>query len=416
MSTIRQAELPEFLFENAGCHPENAEPRLAPYATRNEKSRGRLHPEEERSLTGPFRRDCDRIIHSSAFRRLEYKTQVFVNHVGDHFRTRLTHTLEVAQIARSVSRNLALNEDLAEATALAHDLGHTPFGHAGERALNEASGGVYVFSHNAQSLKILTSLERRYAEFDGLNLTWETLEGVAKHNGPLVGAYSERPGASLPDNVAALNARFNLALDTFPSAEAQAAAISDDVAYIAHDVDDGLRAGLFSLDDLRTLPMVGNILKELENKYPHVERQRLIYETSRRMIHRMIVDITRNALQNVEKYKVSSPDDVRNLPTAMLAFSKSMEANVKEARTFLRERMYSHYEVCRMTSKASIIVKSLFTSFFMTPEILPEKWRKRAESAVNDKEKAVVAMDYISGMTDRYATDEYRKIFDPAFN
>ena len=414
MSNIRQAELPEFLFEKAGCNPAEALPHLAPYACRQEKEGGRLHKEEERSFTNPFRRDCDRIIHSSAFRRLEYKTQVFVNHVGDHFRTRLTHTLEVAQIARSVSRNLSLNEDLAEAVSLAHDLGHTPFGHAGERALNQAAGGIYVFSHNAQSIKILSELERRYAEFDGLNLTRETLEGVAKHNGPLTGPYANKDSA-VPEQIAALNDKFDLSLDKFASAEAQVAAISDDVAYITHDIDDGLRADLFALDDLRGLPMVGNILKELETKYEGVERQRLIYETSRRMIHRMIVDVTRNSLQNIEKYKVASANDVRNLPAPLVCFSKVMDSNVREVRSFLHDRMYSHYTVCRMTNKASLIVTSLFKAFFTTPSILPQVWRERAEGAVNDKAKAVVVADYISGMTDRYATEEYRKIFDPAY-
>jgi dGTPase len=414
MTNVRQAELPELLFKNALCNPEEALPHLAPYASRFEKTKGRLHPEEERPLCNPFRRDCDRIVHSSAFRRLEYKTQVFVNHVGDHFRTRLTHTLEVAQIARSLSRNLSLNEDLAEAVALAHDLGHTPFGHAGENALNAAAAGLCSFSHNAQSLKILTSLERRYAEFDGLNLTWETLEGVAKHNGPLTGPLAAKK-EPVPDVVAELDAKLQFRLDKFASAEAQVAAVADDVAYNTHDIDDGLRAGMFSVADMRALPMVGNILKELEDKYPGVEQQRLVYEASRRMIHRMIVDVTRTALLGVEKYKVRTADDVRALPEPLIGFSKAMAANVKEVRAFLRERMYSHYKVCRMTNKAQVIVKALFREFFMHPEMLPQDWNSRVRKCANDKEKAVTVMDYISGMTDRYAGEEYRRMLDPGY-
>src|SRR5437588_2300606 len=261
---------------------------LAPYASKPEESRGRLHPEPEHSMRSPFQRDRDRIIHSTAFRRLTHKTQVFVYHEGDHFRTRLTHSLEVAQIARTISRALGLDEDLAETLALAHDLGHTPFGHAGEEALNVEMAPFGGFSHNDQTLRILTRLERRYAEFDGLNLTWESLEGTVKHNGPLRGAGIERP---VPPAIAEYDRCHPLALDTFPSAEAQVAALADDIAYNNHDIDDGLRAGLFAVADLAEVPLVGPVFAEVGARYPGLDETRLIHESIRRLIDRMVRDL-----------------------------------------------------------------------------------------------------------------------------
>lgn len=414
MTDISQAELPDVLFSNADCRPEDAQPHLASYAAHADKSKGRLIEETERPFCSVFRRDCDRIIHSAAFRRLEYKTQVFVNHEGDHFRTRLTHTLEAAQIARSLCRNLSLNEDLAEAIALAHDLGHTPFGHAGEEALNAAAAGLTRFEHNAQSLKILCKLERRYAAFDGLNLSYETIEGLAKHNGPLVGKHAKH-GSSIHETIQGLNVISNLHLDKFPTAEAQIASVADDIAYNTHDIDDGLRAGLFTVADLQNIPMPGNIFNEVKEMYPDVEDQRLVYEMSRRMIHRMTVDITRTTLQNIEKFKVHSALDIRDLPQPLVHFSKTMQANVDTVRGFLRERMYDHYRVRRMTHKARYVVKTLFTEFFKDPMLMPTDWRDRAAGCSSDREKATTVIDYISGMTDRYARDEYKRITDPSF-
>lgn len=387
--------------------------KRASYACDPSTSRGRLYNEDGSATRSQFRRDCDRIIHSAAFRRLEYKTQVFVNHEGDHYRTRLTHSLEVAQIARSISRNLCLNEDLAEALALAHDLGHTPFGHAGEEALNEVTKDLCGFDHNAQSLKIVTRLEQKYAAFDGLNLSWEVLEGLVKHNGPLVGENrnKERYDGTVPDAIAEYNKSHNLELDKFPSAEAQIAANADDIAYNNHDIDDGLRAKLFTMEDVRQLPMVGNIFRELGNEYPNLERSRLVHEANRRMINRMIVDITRQTYTNIKKFNIQTPDDVRNLSEPLVVFSHGMSENIKTVKQFLKENMYKHYKVCRMTSKARRVVTDLFNILYNEPECLPTEWRNKA-SAGNDKARSEVVTDFIAGMTDRFAMDEHKKLFD----
>ena len=387
---------------------------LASYACDPFNSKGRLIPEEVSNNRSEYRRDCDRIIHSTAFRRLEYKTQVFVNHEGDHYRTRLTHSLEVAQIARSISRNLSLCEDLAEAMALAHDLGHTPFGHAGEYALQEAMEGLCDFSHNIQSLRILTELEQKYAAFDGLNLTWELLEGLVKHNGPITGKYRNKTiyDGTVPPPIAAFNAKFDLRLDTFPSAEAQIAAYADDIAYNNHDIDDGLRAGLFDIEDVKQLPIVGNMFRELHNEFPAIAPARLVHEANRRMINRMVIDLTRQTILNIKEHGVQTADDIRNLPVPIVAFSKTMAANVKAIKEFLNEHMYRHYKVCRMTNKAQKIVKDLFKTFYEKPECLPGAWRQRAESATNPGERARYVADFIAGMTDRFAVDEHKKLFD----
>lgn len=389
---------------------------LASYACDPHNSKGRLFQEEGSNTRAAFRRDCDRIIHSAAFRRLEYKTQVFVNHEGDHYRTRLTHSLEVAQIARSISRNLWLSEDLSEAMALAHDLGHTPFGHAGEEALNEAAEGLYKFNHNTQSLKILTSLEHKYAAFDGLNLCWESLEGLVKHNGPLVGENrdKQRFDGTVPDIIARIDAKMDLQLDKFASAEAQIAGFADDIAYNNHDLDDGLRAGLFGVDDVKKLPMVGNMFRQLHNEFPDIARDRLVHEANRRMINRMIVDLTRTTLKNIKDNNIQTVDDIRNLGKPLVSFSKMMEANVAAIKEFLAEYMYKHYKVCRMTSKAKRITRDLYRTFFVQPECLPTEWRRLAEK-VQGRERAEVVMDYIAGMTDRYAMDEHKRLFDMEF-
>src|SRR5437588_10302989 len=293
----------------------------APYASDPEKSRGRLHTEPEHALRSPFQRDRDRIIHATAFRRLKHKTQVFVYHEGDHFRTRLTHSLEVAQIARTIARALGLDEDLAEAVGLAHDLGHTPFGHAGEDALNTEMAPFGGFSHNDQTLRILTSLERRYAEFDGLNLTWETLEGTVKHNGPLKGPGIERP---VPPSIAAYDRQHPLGLDTYPGPEAQIAALADDIAYNNHDIDDGLRAGLFAVADLAEVPLVGPVFEEVAQRYPGLEESRLIHESIRRLIDLMVRDLVAETRRRLADSGVDSADAVRHLGRPVAAFSEPM--------------------------------------------------------------------------------------------
>ena len=387
---------------------------LATYASDPFNSRGRIYEEEDSNNRSAFRRDCDRIIHSTAFRRLEYKTQVFVNHEGDHYRTRLTHSLEVAQIARSISRNLSLSEDLAEAMALAHDLGHPPFGHAGEEELRDIARSLCSFDHNVQSIKLISQLEHKYATFDGLNLSWELIEGVIKHNGPITGKNRDktRYDGRVHPVIAELDKDLDLQLDKFPSAEAQIASFADDIAYNNHDIDDGLRAELFTIEDVTKLPIVGNMFRELTTQYPGIDNHRLIHEANRRMINRMVVDLTRQTLKNIKDFDVKTADDIRNLSQPIVAFSKGMNENVKAIKEFLEENMYKHYKVCRMTSKARRIVRELFNIFYSEPECLPNEWRVKAENAANNRDKAEVVIDFIAGMTDRFAMDEHKKLFD----
>ncbi len=382
---------------------------LAPYACDPAKSRGRLHPEPESPTRSPFQRDRDRIIHSAAFRRLKYKTQVFVYHEGDYYRTRLTHSLEVAQIARSISRALGLDEDLAEALALAHDLGHTPFGHSGEEALDEAMAPFGGFDHNEQALRVLTKLERRYAEFDGLNLTWEALEGVVKHNGPLL---PTREGRALPATIAEYVKGHDLELDTFPSAEAQVAALADDLAYNNHDIDDGLRAGLFSIADLRNVALAGPIFAEVAERYPGIETPRLIHESVRRLIDRMVTDLLTETRRRLEAARPASADDIRRREAPVADFSEEMKGNLRLLREFLFQSMYRHYKVNRMASKARRVVRELFRLYVGEPQCLPTEWRRQADGLV-EAELARVVADYIAGMTDRFALGEHQRLFDP---
>jgi dGTPase len=379
----------------------------APYASNPEDSRGRLHPEPEHEMRSPFQRDRDRIIHSSAFRRLKHKTQVFVYHEGDHYRTRLTHSLEVAQIARTIARALGLDEDLAEALALAHDLGHTPFGHAGEEALNAEMASYGGFSHNDQTLRILTRLEHGYAEFDGLNLTWEALEGTVKHNGPLLGAGIEKP---VPPSVAEYDTQHPLALDTFPGPEAQIAALSDDVAYNNHDIDDGLHAGLFAVADLAEVPLVGPVFDEVAGHYPGLEESRLIHESIRRLIDRMVRDLVGETRRRLADSGVKSADAVRGLGQPVAAFSEAMGNHDRALKRFLHQRMYRHQRVNRMSSKARRVVRELFQLFLAEPERLPAEWR--ALTSGSEAERARIVADYLAGMTDRFALDEHRRLFD----
>jgi dGTPase len=381
---------------------------LAPYASKPEESRGRLHPEPEHPTRSAFQRDRDRIIHSTAFRRLTHKTQVFVYHEGDHYRTRLTHSLEVAQIARTISRALALDEDLAETLALAHDLGHTPFGHAGEEALNAEMARFGGFSHNDQTLRILTRLERRYAEFDGLNLTWESLEGTVKHNGPLRGAGIER---SVPPTIAEYDSCHPLALETFPSAEAQVAALADDIAYNNHDIDDGLRAGLFAVADLADVPLVGPVFHGVASRYPGIEEPRLIHESIRRLIDRMVGDLISETCARLADSALGSVDEVRALNAPIVDFSDEMRRNDRALKEFLFERMYRHHRVKRMSSKAHRVVHDLFALYLAEPQRLPREWRELA-AGPNEPSTARVAADYLAGMTDRFALDEHHRLFD----
>jgi dGTPase len=379
----------------------------APYASNPEKTRGRLHPEPESDMRSPFQRDRDRIIHSTAFRRLKHKTQVFVYHEGDHYRTRLTHSLEVAQIARTIARALGLDEDLAEAVGLAHDLGHTPFGHAGEEALNAAMAPYGGFSHNDQTLRILTRLEHGYAEFDGLNLCWETLEGTVKHNGPLIGPGIERP---VPASIAEYDRRHALDLDTNPGPEAQVAALADDIAYNNHDIDDGLRAGLFGVADLAEVPLVGPVFDEVAKRYPQIDESRLIHEAIRRMIDRMVRDLVGETGRRLLGSGVKTADEVRALDEPIAAFSQEMRDHDRALKRFLYERMYRHYRVNRMSSKARRVVRELFQLFLAEPECLPSEWRARTAGSAS--ENARIVADYLALMTDRFALDEHRRLFD----
>ncbi|MGE5147660.1 MAG: deoxyguanosinetriphosphate triphosphohydrolase [Candidatus Eiseniibacteriota bacterium] len=383
---------------------------LAPYATLPGASRGRLYPEAESPIRSPFQRDRDRVLHATAFRRMKHKTQVFVAHEGDHYRTRLTHSLEVAQIARTICRTLRLNEDLVEALSLAHDLGHTPFGHAGEEALNTAMAPYGGFDHNAQTLRILTRLERRYAEFDGLNLTWETLEGVVKHNGPLTGPMSGGKPVAVP--ILEYVEIHDLELGTFPGIEAQVAALSDDIAYNNHDIDDGLRAELFEVGDLADIPLVGDMIRTVQSRYPELEETRLIHETVRRLIDYMVNDLLAETRRRLEAAKPADVAAVRALDHAVVAFSDTMRQADAALRAFLHERMYRHQKVNRMTNEARRIVTDLFTLMLANPDVLPYEWRRRADAPKSPRTARLVA-DYIAGMTDSFALDEHRRLFAP---
>jgi dGTPase len=380
-----------------------------PYASLSARSRGRLHPEPESATRTAFQRDRDRIIHCAAFRRLEYKTQVFVYHEGDYFRTRLTHSLECAQIARSVCRVLGLDEDLAEALALAHDLGHTPFGHAGEDALDEAMRPYGGFDHNAQTIRILTRLEQRYASFDGLNLTWETLEGIAKHNGPLLPL---KQGAVLPEALREYVARHDLELDSHPGPEAQVAALADDIAYNNHDVDDGLRAGLFTIADLRPVPLVGPVFAAAAARYPGLEESRLIHEAVRGLIGTMVEDLIGESRARLAAAAPRDVAAVRRHGAPLIAFSATMREHDRALKAFLYERMYRHYKVSRMASRARRVVRELFALFLDEPECLPTEWRALCQGRRSAPSARVVA-DYIAGMTDRYAFKEHHRLFGP---
>ncbi|WP_299789724.1 deoxyguanosinetriphosphate triphosphohydrolase [uncultured Marivita sp.] len=374
----------------------------ARYACDPEKSRGRLYPEEESAFRSCFQRDRDRIIHASAFRRLKHKTQVFIEHEGDYFRTRLTHSIEVGQVARTIAKVLGLDLELTEAVALAHDLGHTPFGHTGEDALNALMQPYGGFDHNAQAIRIVTSLERHYADFDGLNLTWETLEGIAKHNGPV--------GAPIPHALAAYNARHDLELHTHASAEAQVAALSDDVAYNHHDLHDGLRAELFSTDELAELPIVSDCFSEVDRIYPDLNYYRRRHEALRRFFGILVSDVITVTRANLKEIDPQTPADIRAAGRMVVQFSPGLWSDLKVIRTFLFHRMYRAPDVVEMRAQVTKVINELFPLFMSDPSLLPKQWRKDVAEIRSETELARIVSDYIAGMTDRFALQEHARL------
>jgi dGTPase len=386
----------------------------APYACDPAASRGRVHPEASSPTRSDFQRDRDRIIHSSAFRRLKHKTQVFVYHEGDHYRTRLTHSIEVSQIARALARSLGLDEDLAEALALSHDLGHTPFGHTGEDALDDCMRRFGGFDHNAQALRIVTRLECRYANYDGLNLTWETLEGLVKHNGPLLDdagrptlRYAER---GVPLAILEYNEQQDLELATHASAEAQAAAIADDIAYDSHDIDDGLRAGLFGIEDLREVPFLDEILREIDRLHPNLEDSRRIHEVTRRVITRFVEDVLSESERRLSALAPADAWAIRRAGSPVVWFSPAIREADAAIKRFLYPHMYRHARVMEVRRQADQIVRDLFRCFMDEPDHLPDEWKR--DLPTDEPRLARCVSDYIAGMTDRYAILEHQRLFD----
>ncbi|MDR9427680.1 MAG: deoxyguanosinetriphosphate triphosphohydrolase [Salibaculum sp.] len=367
----------------------------SPFACDPGATRGRLHAEEESAHRSPFQRDRDRIIHSSAFRRLKHKTQVFVEHEGDYFRTRLTHSIEVAQVARTLAKAFGLNEELTEAVALAHDLGHTPFGHTGEDALAARMAPYGGFDHNAQAIRIVTWLERHYAEWDGLNLTWETLEGIAKHNGPVP--------APVPVALAEYDARHDLELHSHASAEAQVAALSDDIAYNNHDIHDGLRAGLFTTEDLLALPIVGPCFEAVDRAWPGLDPSRRRHEALRRFFGVLVEDVIATTRANLEDLAPRSAEDIRSAGRMMVEFSPALWADLQQVRRFLFTRMYRAPSVVEMRTQVTQVVEDLFPLFLAAPEHLPAQWQGDVARVADKAALARIVADYIAGMTDRFA-------------
>ncbi len=378
----------------------------ANYAASAIPSRGRCHPESPCPTRSPFQRDRDRILHATAFRRLIHKTQVFVFHEGDHYRTRLTHSLEVSQIARTIARQLRLDEDLTEVLALAHDMGHSPFGHAGERALDQVMQDHGGFDHNAQSLRVVLALERKYAAFDGLNLTWETLEGLAKHNGPVAAGHAV---TKVLEHTQQAWRSFDL--HTYASAEAQVAALADDIAYLTHDTDDGLRAKLLEIAALATVPLAGDAIKSTQHLLRADDPARRTYEITRRMITVMIADCVTQSRANLSALAPNSPDDIRCSPTPVITFSPAMAADIEALRKFLFARVYRHPRVMTVMTAAQSIVHDLFARYLKDPGTLPPEWTA-ASAQLDPRRKARLIADFVSGQTDRYAIAEHRRLFD----
>jgi dGTPase len=386
------------------------------YACDPDRSRGRLFSEPPSKTRSPFRRDCDRVIHSTAFRRLKHKTQVFVFHEGDHYRTRLTHTLEVAQIARALARQLGLDEDLTETLALAHDLGHPPFGHAGERALDACLQSHGGFDHNAQALRVVTALEHRYPDFDGLNLTWESLEGIVKHNGPLtepsgaaMGRYREH---GIPAGISDYVGTHDLELSSFASLEAQVAAIADDIAYDAHDIDDGLRAGLFRVDDLKIMPLTEEMIAEIARHYPDLDDDRRGAELVRELISYLIGAVVSEAHERLDAARPTSVEDVRNHGGVLIAFPSGAAQAEAEIKAFLKLRMYRHPRVMKVMGEAESIVFDLFARYQRSPGDLPAEWLPPASGDETETDRARRIGNFIAGMTDRFALTEHQRLFD----
>lgn len=369
-------------------------------------SRGRLYEEKPDAFRTPFQRDKDRILRSTAFRRLQYKTQVFVNHEGDHYRTRLTHSLEVAQIAKTICRMLELNEDLSEALALAHDMGHPPFGHAGEDALNLKMKPFGGFDHNGHTIKLITELEQQYANFDGLNLCWETIEGIAKHNGPLTGVNAVK-NKIVPSEIENYSKKHNLELDRFSSLEAQIASVADDIAYNNHDLEDGIRSGYLTINDIEDLPIINQFLFDLRKQFDDVSDRRLIHELIRKMINLMVNDVVNQINENVKTYKINSAEDVRNCTITLVNFSDEIEEYNKLIRKLLMAKVYRHYKVNSMSNIAKRVIGSLFDIYYDQPNCLPPEWLKKAKDGDNNQ-LAIVIADFISGMTDRFAIATYK--------
>lgn len=380
---------------------------LAVYATKPENSRGRLYPDFANTNRSPFQRDRDRLIHSASFRRLDGKTQVFAYHEGRNYRTRLTHSIEVSQITRTLCKSLGLNEELGEAVALAHDLGHSPFGHAGERALQNSMARFGGFDHNINSLKIMTKLEVRYPEFPGLNLTWETIEATVKHNGPI----KKISSAYLKD----FSKKFDLDLKNFPSLEGQVGGIADDIAYNNHDIDDGFRAGFFTIKQLRALSFIDEIVTAFLKKYPNAadNDSLIIYGITRSMIARMIFDVMENTAANLRARGIDTPDAARRQKSFTVDFSAQMKKELKELRTFLKEYFYTATPIARMDMKSQRLVEELFALFMDNPKLLPMEQRGLLSPQSTDAETAEVVCDYIANMTDIMAIEEHRKLFDP---
>jgi dGTPase len=371
----------------------------APYAASPASSRGRFYPETESATRSCYSRDRDRIIHATAFRRLKHKTQVFVQHEGDYYRTRLTHSLEVAQLARSLARTLQADEDLAETVALAHDLGHTPFGHAGEEALDAVTKDIGGFDHNAHALRLVTRLEHRYAGFDGLNLTWETLEGLVKHNGPLTGAQ--------PGPIASFDKRWSLELESWPGLEAQLAALADDIAYVSHDIDDGLRAGIFTIQDLTAAPLAGDHVKGVLERHGELELSRFIGELIRTLMSELMEDVMATTRANLAAGGFAGPAALRGAGRAIAGFSPALLPRLKALKAFQMQNMYRHPRIAGAMTRAQAVVTDLYEAFVADPGLLPPDWTLAAQQAV----PGTVARDYIAGMTDRFALAEYARVF-----
>ncbi|WP_208435702.1 deoxyguanosinetriphosphate triphosphohydrolase [Bartonella phoceensis] len=385
----------------------------AVYSTNPQISRGRLFHETTSPIRSPFQRDRDRIIHSNAFRRLKHKTQVFIADESDYYRTRLTHSIEVSQIARTLARVLRLDEDLAEAIALVHDFGHTPFGHAGEDALNEAMAPYGGFDHNAQALRIVTKLEQRYANFDGLNLTWETLEGLVKHNGPLLGPYAKNK--EVPIDILQYNAKQDLELGCFAGLEAQCAAIADDIAYNAHDIDDGLRSQFLILGQFEQVSLTAALLKEITDEYPQLDKVRRGYALVRKQIKTMVEDVIKQSQKNLAHIKPTNINDIYQAKQTIVTFSPTMAVYEKELKDFLLKNLYYHNQVLKRRNAAKCIVQRLFDCYYENPNTMPESWCSKATHLKNHELARLIA-DFLSGMTDHYALREHRRLFDHTDN